>query len=77
MLFHFIPAGVFGGPLRDTMKYDQEYYQCEVPHVLKQCVDIIAEDGISVEGIFRYGDWWLRYRKAFITAYFSGDISWT
>jgi len=46
-------AGVFGGPLLDVMRYDMAHYHCSVPHIIKQCVELILEHGKEVEGIFR------------------------
>lgn len=48
-----IVVGVFGGQLSDIMRYDKLYYGCDVPHVVKGCVELILQEGKTTEGIFR------------------------
>lgn len=52
-IYGLIGGGVFGGPLLDVMRYDMAHYHCSVPHIIKQCVELILEHGKEVEGIFR------------------------
>lgn len=46
-------VGVFGGPLLDVIKFDSDRYELTIPHIVYSCIEIIKEDGMAVEGIFR------------------------
>lgn len=49
----FLPAGIFGQHLEDTVQYEKKFGQRLAPLLVEQCVDFIRERGLDEEGLFR------------------------
>uniref|UniRef100_A0A8K9WL53 Rho GTPase activating protein 22b n=1 Tax=Oncorhynchus mykiss TaxID=8022 RepID=A0A8K9WL53_ONCMY len=49
----FLPAGIFGQSLEDTVQYEKKFGHRLAPLLVEQCVDFIRERGLDEEGLFR------------------------
>ena len=46
---------IFGQKLADTMLYEARISNRKVPRIVEMCVEFLLNNGVEMEGIFRYG----------------------
>ena len=46
---------IFGQKLADTMLYEARTSNRKVPRIVEMCVEFLLNNGVEMEGIFRYG----------------------
>ena len=46
---------IFGQKLSDTMLYEARTSNRKVPRIVEMCVEFLLNNGVEIEGIFRYG----------------------
>lgn len=51
--FFFFLSAIFGQSLEETMAYEHKLNR-KMPYIMEQCVNFLTENGLDVEGIFRF-----------------------